>query len=116
MDGSGNVYIADGGNNRVLKLAPSGGDFGTVNVGSTSTAITLAFTFDTCGPPGSTAVLTQGAAGLDFADAPMPAREAAGTERVDYAGDTCTIDVTFTPKLRRNPLWRGGSLRWLGEM
>ena len=67
VDGSGNVYIADSNNSRVLKLIFSGGaDFGSVQVGATSSTITLTFTFDSAGTIKAPAVLTQGAAKLDF--------------------------------------------------
>jgi len=70
-------------------------DFGTVNVGATSSAVPLTLTFATAGTVSSTAVLTQGVTGLDFASA------AAGscTAGLAYnAGDTCTVNVTFSPK------------------
>ncbi|MCU1223822.1 MAG: repeat containing protein [Edaphobacter sp.] len=70
-------------------------DFGAVNVGATSSAVPLTLTFATAGTVSSTAVLTQGVTGLDFAAA------AAGscTAGVAYnAGDTCTVNVTFSPK------------------
>jgi sugar lactone lactonase YvrE len=94
VDGGGNVYIASA-NNRVLKETLSGGNFGSVNVGSTSsTPISAIFTFDTAGTLGSIAVLTQGATGLDFANAGTGTCTA-GTAYT--AGETCTVDVKFTP-------------------
>ena len=97
VDAIGNVYVADTGNNRILKLQGSSVDFGPVNVGSTSPTISLIFTFDTPGPLFSKSVLTQGATGLDFTDA------GTGSCTIDprntyAAGDTCTVDVTFTPQ------------------
>jgi sugar lactone lactonase YvrE len=95
VDGSGNIYFADTSNNQVLKETLSGGNFGTVTVGSTSPTLTLVFTSDTAGTLGSQAVLTQGTAGLDFADAGT----GSCTPGTNYpAGATCTIDVNFTPK------------------
>lgn len=91
VDGRGNVYIADWQNHRVLKEMPAV-NFGAVNVGATST-YTLTFTFESPTTLGATAVLTQGVAGLDFADA-LTGTCAAGTYN---PGDTCTIDVTFGP-------------------
>ena len=104
--GVGNVYIACGVYNtitdtttpQVLKETPVGWDFGMVNLGNTSTTNSLVFTFDTAGTLGSTAVLTQGAAGLDFADAGTGSCTTNGTSHTYDTGDTCTIDVTFTPK------------------
>jgi sugar lactone lactonase YvrE len=72
------------------------GNFGTVNVGSTSpTPISMIFTFDTAETPGSISVVTQGATGRDFADAGTGTCKA-GTAYT--AGETCTVGVSFTPK------------------
>ena len=96
VDGSGNVYIADSDNDRVLEETTSGGNFGTVNVGSTSlTFISMIFTFDTAGTLGSTAVVTQGATGLDFAKAGTLGCTAGTAYTV---GETCAVDVNFTPR------------------
>jgi sugar lactone lactonase YvrE len=96
VDAEGNVYIADTDNNRVLRETLSGGDFGTVDVASTSPALALIFTFDEAGTLGNIAGLTQGAAGLDFADVGSGSC-AAGT---DYAaGASCAVNLTFTPEL-----------------
>ena len=92
--GGNNIYVADTRNNRILKLQGATVNFGSVDVGSTSAAISLIFTFDTAGTLGSTAVVTQGAAGLDFASAPF------GFCPADTynAGDTCFINVTLNPR------------------
>jgi sugar lactone lactonase YvrE len=71
-------------------------NFGTVNVGTASPAAPLTFVFVYGGTLGSTAVSTQGATGLDFTDA------GTGTcaPNVAYAaGQSCTINVLFTPTL-----------------
>ncbi len=94
VDHNGNVVIADTGNSRVLEVMTAVSKFGSVNVGSASPAILLNFTFDTAGTLGSNTVLTQGAIGLDFADAGTGTC-AANTAYV--APQTCTVDVTFTP-------------------
>ena len=94
VDSNGNIYIGDYGNNAVEEVKTSNVSFGPVNVGSTGSAILLLFTFDTGGTIGAPVVLTQGAAGLDFADA------GTGTCAVStphILGDTCTVNVTFTP-------------------
>jgi sugar lactone lactonase YvrE len=104
VDGIGNVYIAGNVNvaestiAQVLKETPVGWDFGTVNLGNTSTTNSLVFTFDTAGTLGGTAVLTQGAAGLDFSNAGTGSCTTNGTSHTYNTGDTCTIDATFTPK------------------
>jgi hypothetical protein len=72
------------------------GNFGRVNVGASSvTPVAIVFTFDESVTLGSTAVLTQGAANLDFTDA------GGGTctaDKIYNAGDTCTVKVTFKPR------------------
>ena len=96
VDRNGRFYIVDRGNSRVLEEASSGGNFGAVNVGSTSlTPISMVFTFDTAGTLGSTSVVAQGAKGLDFVDAGSGTCKA-GTAYT--AGETCTVDVSFKPK------------------
>jgi len=95
VDGNGNVYVADRGNNAVKEIQTAGGTFGPVNVETISpSAITMTFTFDTAGTLGSTAVSTQGVAGLDFYDA------GGGTCIANTAynpGNTCTVNVKFSP-------------------
>jgi streptogramin lyase len=95
VDKNRNVYVADRGNNAIKEIVIAGGNFGSVNVGTSSTSpVTLYFTFDTAGTLGSTAVLTQGVAGLDFTDA-GGGTCVAGTAY--GAGDVCTVNVNFTP-------------------
>ncbi len=95
MNGIGNLYIAGSGGS-MLEESPVYGNFGSVNIGSASPQpISMTFTFDTAGTLGSTAVLTQGATGLDFADAGSDTC----TVNTEYsAGQTCAISVTFTPR------------------
>ena len=97
VDGNGNVYVADAENNRVVEmtLPASNQNFGSINIGTTSPANTLSFVFDTGGTLGSTAVLTQGATALDFANAGTGSC-VAGTAYT--ADESCTINVTFTPR------------------
>ena len=73
-------------------------DFGTVSIGQTSAVISLPLTFAGSGAAGSPIGLTQGAAGLDFAVA------SAGTCKAGtyFAGNSCTVNVTFTPKFVGN--------------
>jgi hypothetical protein len=72
------------------------GNFGTVNVGSTSpTPISITLTFATAETLGSIAVVTQGSTGLDFADSGTGTCKAGTTYT---AGNTCTVYVSFTPK------------------
>src|SRR6266702_1961428 len=96
VDGSGNVFVADSGNNAVKEILTQGVNFGSAAIGTiTPLTIPLTFTFDTAGTLTAPAVLTQGPAGLDFADAGTGDTCAAGTYA---AGDTCTLNVSFTPQ------------------
>ncbi len=94
-DEKGNVLIADLGNSRVVEAGISGGNFGSIDVGTTSSAVQFTFAFDTAGTLGSIAVLMQGATGLDFADAGSGSCKA---NTAYSSGQTCTVNVQFTPK------------------
>ena len=94
FDASGNLWVADGGNG-IVEIQMSMASFGAVNAGSPSSTATITFAFDIPGTLGSVKVMTEGAPALDFADA------GTGTcAAVSYnAGDTCTVNVTFTPSV-----------------
>jgi sugar lactone lactonase YvrE len=96
VEGNKIGYISSAGNKRVSEETSSSGNFGPVHMRSESpTSISMIFAFDTAGTLGSTAVVTQGAKGLDFTDA------GTGTCKAGTAygtGETCTVDVSFTPK------------------
>ncbi|NYF53550.1 hypothetical protein [Tunturiibacter gelidoferens] len=96
VDGSGNVFIST--YNSLLKVTPSAGDFGMINVGSSNSAVSLIFTFDTTGTIGKPAVVTQGAAGLDFTDTATGTCTTFGTSFTYTDGESCLVNVTFTPK------------------
>jgi DNA-binding beta-propeller fold protein YncE len=95
VDGNGNVFIAT--YSGIFEVTPSAGNFGTVNVGSSSSPISLIFTLDTAGSIGIPVVLTQGAAALDYADAGTGTCTKLGSSFPYTAGESCTVDVTFTP-------------------
>jgi sugar lactone lactonase YvrE len=97
VDASGNVFIADSANNRVLKVQTTA-NFGSLALATISPVISMGFTFDSGGTIGIPAVLTQGAAGLDFADAGTGTCTTNGIEYAYEAGDSCTIDMTFKPQ------------------
>ncbi len=95
-DGRGNVFVADSGNQAVKELMTQGVNFGSAASGtSTPPTISLFFTFDSDGAIGTPAVLTQGATGLDFADA---ATADTCKARTVLKAHTCTLNVSFTPK------------------
>jgi sugar lactone lactonase YvrE len=98
VDAKNNVYVADIYQSVVSEIMRGSVNFKSIPVGSTSPALTLNFTFDTSGSIDAPAVLTQGAKNLDFADAGTGTCDTNGTSHVYSAGDTCTVDVTFTPK------------------
>ena len=95
VDTSGNVYVADSSNNAIKEIMLNSVNFFTEPVGSTTAADTLTFAFETSGTLGAPAVLTMGAPNLDFAIAPGGTC-ASGTAYM--AGQTCTVNVTFSPK------------------
>ena len=64
---------------------------------SASGSQSVAFTFLTPGVVGSAVVVTEGAAGLDFADATSGTCDTNGTSFVYGTGATCTVNVIFTP-------------------
>ncbi|MGD0631821.1 MAG: choice-of-anchor D domain-containing protein [Terracidiphilus sp.] len=73
----------------------SGVNFAFENIGATSAPQPLTFTFDSSITLGSVSVLTQGVTGLDFTNA------GSGTcaPNAEFiAGQTCTVNVTFTPR------------------
>jgi sugar lactone lactonase YvrE len=75
--------------------APPSASLGTIPVGTVSPPTAMTFTFNTAETVGSIAVLTQGAPGLDFANA------GTGTCTVGQnysAGATCTVNIAFAPR------------------
>jgi streptogramin lyase len=97
VDPNGHVYVADAGTSRVLQVV-NAGDFGSVNIGAASSSSTLVFTFDATTTIGTPSVLTQGATGLDFKDTGSGSCNSNGTAHTYIDGDSCTVNVIFTPK------------------
>ena len=98
VDGRGNVFVADQGNGAIKEIVTGARRLLTTAVASASVPLSVPFTFDTGGSIGASLVLTQGAVGLDFADAGTGSCTTNGTSHVYASGETCTVDVTFTPK------------------
>ncbi len=96
LDSSGNLYVSDWLNGRVLEY----GSFGNVNVcpaGQTTpapcnTTITLSYSSGSATNFGATQVVTQGITGLDFSLA--NGNTCTGTVA---AGNTCLVNVNFAP-------------------
>jgi streptogramin lyase len=97
VDAKGNVYVAPTGTFSVEEIMAHAVNFNTVPVGTTSAAIPLTFTFTSAGSISAPLVLTQGAKGLDFADAGTGSCTTNGSSYSYSAGDTCTVNATFTP-------------------
>jgi DNA-binding beta-propeller fold protein YncE len=99
LDSAGHIFY--GAYNAVQEYMTGGSNFGSLPVAtSTPQTIPLTFTFDSSGQSGmigAPAVLTQGSTGLDFTDAGTGTCTTQGTSHTYNMGDTCTIDVKFTP-------------------
>ncbi|MGA7522641.1 MAG: hypothetical protein WBW84_09165 [Acidobacteriaceae bacterium] len=98
---NGAVFVSDYFNYAVKQIATQAVNFKTVAVGSTSGKQTLTFTFK--GSANTTIqapmVVTQGATGLDFADAGTgTCTTTNGTGHPWAPKSTCTVDVKLNPK------------------
>ena len=98
VDANSNVYVADTLDNAIKEIMGHGVDAGTVAVGTTGPAVTLYFTFTAGGSGISASVLTQGARGLDFADAGTGTCDTNGTSFTYSTGASCTVIATIAPK------------------
>ncbi len=98
VDGYDNVFITIPGKSYITEFSTRVVNFGAVNVNTPSSTYTLTFTFDSAGAIGAPIVLTQGATGKDFADAKTGSCTTTNGSGNPYStGDTCTVDVIFTP-------------------
>lgn len=98
LDGSGNLLIADRNNNVVKEIVTGGVNFGSAALAGTPPTLTLQFTFTSAGSIEAPTVLTQGASNADFIDAATGTCTTNGTTYVYSVGDTCTVDVAFSPR------------------
>jgi len=110
VDSNGSLYIGDTENYRLLKV-PAVEDFGTVDVGTTTTQ-TVTFTFTAGGTIQAPKVLTQGATGLDFTDKGTGTCNTNGTSNSYAIGDSCTVVVSFKPQY---PGLRAGAVQLLNS-
>jgi sugar lactone lactonase YvrE len=78
--------------------APTATNFGPIPVGTASSSESITFTFLSAGMIGSPVVVTQGATGLDFADATTGTCNTNGTSYAYSAEATCTVNVILTPQ------------------
>ncbi|HVT97617.1 MAG TPA: hypothetical protein VHE33_08915, partial [Acidobacteriaceae bacterium] len=96
----GNILVSDEDHGVIRQIAPVV-NVGTVAIGSTSAKQTLTFTFTGSSTTTIQApvVVTQGATGLDFADAGTGSCTTTNGAGHPYASKaTCTVDVTVKPK------------------
>jgi hypothetical protein len=105
VDSNENIYV--GGvfsETQVPQVYPS--DLGPVRIGTTAGVTPLTFTF--IGPVtlGSVSVVTQGAVGMDFADAGTGTCVAGGYYNSPSGYSLCTVNVTFTPEVAKTPVER----------
>jgi streptogramin lyase len=98
IDWQNTLYTTNIYSNQVLKAALAGANFGSVKIGTPSASIPLTFIFGSSGTIGAPMVLTAGATGLDFADAGTGTCTTNGTSHTYNAGDSCTVNVVFTPR------------------
>jgi streptogramin lyase len=100
VSASGILYFSDdnAGNNTVDEFFPQSLRLHAVAVRSTGPAVPVSFYFTAGGSGISATVVTQGASGLDFADAGTGTCDTNGTGHTYNTGDTCSVKVTLTPK------------------
>ncbi len=73
-------------------------NFGNASIGSPSSPTPVTFTFTSGGSGITTSVVTQGAKGLDFTNAGGGTCDTNGSNYTYNTGDSCTVNVAFTPK------------------
>ena len=81
-----------------LHAQTSSTNFGTVNIASSSSTVPLTFTLESSGSVDLPQVLTQGVPNLDFTDAGTGSCTTNGAGYIYSAGNTCTVNVIFTPR------------------
>lgn len=105
-DGIGHIFALESG--QLVDKTFNFADFRTTGVATTSNIKTLTFTFTTGGTIGAPVLLTQGVPSLDFKDAGTGTCTTNGTTHNYAVGDTCTVDVLFSPT---EPGQRNGAVR-----
>jgi len=90
-----NLATSPGPTNPPEGYVTSGVNFAAEEIGTQSAPQTLTFTFNTAATLGSLSVLTQGAAGLDFANA---GNGTCAANTGYSASQTCTVNAIFMPR------------------
>jgi sugar lactone lactonase YvrE len=98
VDANDTVYWTDNLVSQIRDASLARAAMGSAYVGATSPSVPLTFRFSAAGSIKSPVVLTQGSSSLDFADAGTGSCTTNGSSHTYAEGDTCTVDVTFTPK------------------
>lgn len=88
---TGTLYVADTNNNRVQSIEAESVAFGHVQLGGSSTSVTLPFTVPSAWTLSAINAYTQGTQNLDFTVAND------STCIVGTTNTSCTVDVTFSP-------------------
>ena len=96
--GTATVTLVVNGPVAATASAPAATNFAPIPVGTASSSQSVTFTFLTGGTIGSPLVVTQGATGLDFADATTGTCDTNGAGFVYSAAATCTVNVILTPR------------------
>ncbi len=96
VDDKGTIFVIQGGSIRIFTPGPV--SFGSQNIGTTSAGKSLTFTFDASVTGVTATVLTEGVTDLDFADTNIGTCSTNGATHSYVSGDTCTVNVTFSPK------------------
>jgi sugar lactone lactonase YvrE len=97
VDSHGNLYVT-GSFNLVTEISFPPTGFGSVAVGTTSPVISFPFTTGTDLPDATSGATLSLGAPSEFTDVGTGTCDTNGTSHVYKAGETCTVDVTFTPK------------------
>ncbi len=97
VDSAGSVYIADTANSRVVKDFSSA-KWAPQSVGHSGPVFSAIFDFGLSSTSVKPLVVMQGAQNLDYTDAGTGTCTTNGTSYTYSLGQTCTVDITFTPR------------------
>jgi streptogramin lyase len=96
-DAAGDVFTASPGSGRIVKAFGPTLNYGSVEVGNTSSPISVSFTFDKQTTVLSAFALEQGSFGVDFTYTGAGTCTTQSPGHVFQAGDSCSMNVVFNP-------------------
>ncbi|MGD0158204.1 MAG: NHL repeat-containing protein, partial [Terracidiphilus sp.] len=101
FDGNGTFIVADSysGLDSIEQINVLGIDAGQPQANVGTIGRTLQFEFNSAGTIKAPLVLTSGIASLDYVDAGTGSCTTQGTSHSYVSGETCTVNVNFTPKI-----------------